>query len=463
MEIHASGSGKAIGNVIPRGTASNPVHRPGTPLASPFEDPITPVVELTPYGSCPGSMPGSTSGFSAAPNPIPQRYFHSRRVRKGGVSQPWLSKKDPREKWVTIVPCIGVFVGLGIAGFLVWHGVASVVNNKYCPVLIEDWSEGFNQDVWAREVELGGFGNGQFEYTTNTEENSFVQDGILYLRPTLTDEKLINQNTLINLTADGICTSNVLSNCVAATNTTNGTIVNPVRSARLHTKKGASVRYGRIEVRAQLPEGQWLWPAIWMLPKEDTYGPWPASGEIDIIESRGNDWRYPLGGNDIISSTLHWGPDPANDAWWRTNVKHQALHTTYSAGYHTFGLEWSENYMFTYVDSRLLQVLYTNFKQRLWDRGNFPLANANGTRYIDPWALTGNTNTPFDQEFYLILSLAVGGTNGWWENGVDGKPWVDGSATAMKDFWDARGDWYPTWKNEGMMKVESVKMWRQCN
>lgn len=129
---------------------------------SPFDDPITAIPGSTPYGSRPGSMPasvpGSTSGFSAPGLNAPQRYFHSRRVKKGEVSQPWLSKKDPREKWVTIIPCIGLAVGLAIAAFLVWHGISSVVNHKYCPVLMEDWSHGFREDIWSREVEVGGYG-----------------------------------------------------------------------------------------------------------------------------------------------------------------------------------------------------------------------------------------------------------------------------------------------------------------
>lgn len=44
-----------------------------------------------------------------------------------------------------------------------------------------------------------------------------------------------------------------------------------------------------------------------MMPENDTYGPWPASGEIDIAESRGNGVDYPLGGRDAVSTTLHWG------------------------------------------------------------------------------------------------------------------------------------------------------------
>jgi beta-glucanase (GH16 family) len=305
--------------------------------------------------------------------------------------------------------------------------------------------------------------NGQFDYTTNLEENSFVKDGALHIKPTLNDESLITTNgAVLNLTEMGICSSTVYSNCVTSTNTTNGTIINPVKSARINSKKGATITYGRIEVTAKMPAGLWLWPAIWMMPVNNTYGPWPASGEIDLVESRGNNRSYPQGGNDIISSTLHWGPDSANNAWWRTNVKRQALHTTYADTYHTFGLEWSENYIFTYVNSRLLQVLYTNFDERLWDRGNFPLQNSNGTRYVDPWAKTGRKNTPFDQPFYLILNVGVGATNGWFENGVQGKPWVDGSRTERKDFWNSRDEWFPTWEKNGEMIVKSVKMWQQC-
>src|SRR2546423_7734211 len=117
--------------------------------------------------------------------------------------------------------------------------------------------------------------------TTNTDENAFIKDGQLYIKPTLQDARLIEKENVIDLTNNG-CTSTVSSNCVAATNHTNGTIVNPVKSARINTKLGASIKFGRVEITAQLPAGDWLWPAIWMLPKDNRYGDWPKSGEIDI-------------------------------------------------------------------------------------------------------------------------------------------------------------------------------------
>ncbi|KAI1645814.1 glycoside hydrolase family 16 protein [Daldinia loculata] len=396
--------------------------------------------------------------------PAAPRYFHSRRIKKGEeVEKPWLKKRDHREKWVTILPITGFLVGLGISAFLVWDGLRSVAKHNYCLVL-EDNFANFNDNVWTKEVQVGGFGNGEFEQTTGDDENVYVNSGHLFIKPTLQDANLINKDSLINLLEDGTCTSKKPSDCIAATNTTagNATIVPPVKSGRIHTKKGATIKYGRVEVTAKLPQGDWLWPAIWMMPVNDTYGPWPASGEIDIMESRGNNWTYAQGGNDIVSSALHWGPDPNNDAWWKTNVKRKALHTTYSSGFNTFGVEWSQKYLFTYVNSRLLQVLYTNFDEPLWTRGGFPEASSNGSRLVDTWSRTGRFSTPFDQKFYLILNVAVGGTNGWFEDAQSGKPWIDNNPNTKKDFWNAQNSWLPTWISPAM-EVSKVIMWQQCD
>ena len=303
--------------------------------------------------------------------------------------------------------------------------------------------------------------NGLFDQTTDTDENVYVKDGKLYIKPTLQNETLITTNN--NLSLGATCTGSSFYDCNAVTNTTNGTIVPPVKSGRITTMKGPTIKYGRVEVTATLPSGDWLWPAIWLLPVNATYGPWPASGEIDIAESRGNNYTYPQGGNNIISSALHWGPDTKDDAFWRTNNKLSALHTTFAAKEHTFGVEWSQKYIFTYVDTRLMQVLYNPFTpEGLWARGQFPLSLSNGTTITDPW-VDGGFNAPFDQEFYLVLNVAVGATNGWFQDGAGGKPWVDNSLTAKKDFWDARDQWLPTWGDGAQMVVSKVQMWQQLD
>lgn len=99
----------------------------------------------------------------------------------------------------------------------------------------------------------------------------------------------------------------------------------------------------------------------------------------------------------------------------------------------------------------------------MWDRGGFGKTIVNNSALFDPWSQTGKANTPFDAPFFLILNVAVGGTNGFFPDGVGNKPWGDRSPTAPKEFWDANSAWYPTW-GEGAKRgltVRSVKMWQE--
>lgn len=59
---------------------------------------------------------------------------------------------------MTIIPLIGLALGFGIAGFLIYDGMKSVVRHKYCPVLDEDFSQGLRDNIWTKEAEVGGFG-----------------------------------------------------------------------------------------------------------------------------------------------------------------------------------------------------------------------------------------------------------------------------------------------------------------
>lgn len=104
-----------------------------------------------------------------------------------------------------------------------------------------------------------------------------------------------------------------------------------------------------------------------------------------------------------------------------------------------------------------------NFDEPFYKRGQFPAAYSNGEAVVDPWSQTGKSSTPFDQEFYLIVNLAVGGS--YFPDAVGGKPWVSTSTTSMRDFWDARDQWMPSWSNDPAQRsliVDSVKMWQQC-
>jgi hypothetical protein len=105
--------------------------------------------------------------------------------------------------------------------------------------------------------------------------------------------------------------------------------------------------------------------------------------------------------------------------------------------------------------------MYTDLDKPFFEYGRFPLAYDNGSRVENPWKHTNSNASPFDQEFYLALSLAVGSTNGWFEDGVSGKPWIDRSPRAKLDFWEAKDYWLPTWKDGGEMHIKSVTMWQE--
>jgi len=116
----------------------------------------------TPAGySLPNTRPASFAGASGSTSSyqyFPRGdYFRSRRVKKDEIDRPWIGKKDPREKWVTIIPLIGLFIGLCITGILVWDGVRSVARHNYCEVFSDEFSS-WNSKVWTKEVEVGGFG-----------------------------------------------------------------------------------------------------------------------------------------------------------------------------------------------------------------------------------------------------------------------------------------------------------------
>lgn len=142
-------------------------------------------------------------------------------------------------------------------------------------------------------------------------------------------------------------------------------------SGKVHTRGLASFRYGRIEVRARMPQGQGLWPAIWMLPEHDNYGPYPQSGEIDIAEAV-NLGVGCAGCRDRFYGARHHGPAPDQNSEESGSIEIKT-----SAAFHLFALDWTPEQMIWLVDD----VAY----------------------------LRADGAPPWDQRFHLILNLAVGG------------------------------------------------------
>jgi hypothetical protein len=113
-------------------------------------------------------------GHSAAPDAVPSNvdhiytsgyeekkprseYFRSRRVKPEEVERPWLDEKHPRQFWICFFPILGFVLGLMVTGLLIWHGVRSVARHNYCEIFNDEFTS-WRDDVWTKEVEVGGFG-----------------------------------------------------------------------------------------------------------------------------------------------------------------------------------------------------------------------------------------------------------------------------------------------------------------
>lgn len=328
-------------------------------------------------------------------------------------------------------------------------------------IFSEEFDE-LNYDVWQHERTMSGGGNWEFQIYDNNRTNSYIRDGILYIRPGLTTD-MYGDGALENARIDlwggsdaNVCTQNEWYGCERIGNPVN--IINPVTSARLRSSRGFSFRYGRVEVRARMPKGDWLWPAIWMMPQWEEYGKWPASGEIDLVEGRGNlDLRDENGnpmGHEHAGQTMHWGPFWPYNAYERTTGWRDG---DFGDSFHLYQLEWTENSISLSIDDEETFSVSPG-PGGFWEYGGFDQLEG----VANPWA-GGSNMTPFDKKFYFILNVAVGGTNGYfpdsWTNANGPKPWDNLSPQAFKDFWDARDTWLQTWNGEDTaMAVDYIRV-----
>jgi beta-glucanase (GH16 family) len=190
------------------------------------------------------------------------------------------------------------------------------------------------------------------------------------------------------------------------------------------------------------------------------------------MEARGNGPEYTKQGRNYVRGSLNWGPTSWLNAVHKTYGWWNMRRSGYDQDFHTYALEWTEDWMRIYVDTRLHHMLDMRFNKPFWARGEFPAVVQNGSNTIaltDPWQAkaTVTNAAPFDQQFYLIMNVAVGGTNGWFPDNAGDKPWIDNSKNAMSDFAKNQETWYNTWPqgdniNDRAMIVDSVKMWTQC-
>ena len=183
-----------------------------------------------------------------------------------------------------------------------------------------------------------GWGNNQLEYNTNRPENVSL-DG--------------QGNLVITARAESFEAQNYTS-------------------ARITTKNKFEQTYGRFEARMQLPTGRGMWPAFWMLGADIDDVGWPACGEIDIMEYRGQE---PFRIHGSVHGPGYFGGQPVTEQYDLTNDR-------FDTGFNVFSVEWGNDYLRFYVNGNRYQTITPE---------DLP----------GPWV--------FDDPFYIIMNLAVGG------------------------------------------------------
>ncbi len=168
-------------------------------------------------------------------------------------------------------------------------------------------------------------------------------------------------------------------------------------SGRVNTNGKFEFEYGRVEVSARIPSGQGTWPAIWALHSDPTiYGPWPLSGEIDIMEA----FNYGVDGNQSTNSTTHYGlpTEPYNGTGSSTDLPANA-----DLGFHEYAIEWEKDKIRFFIDGQHFQTQNSDNWFTYYPAGEDGLYDPLGPNTL------GLEDAPFDQAFHLLINFAIGG------------------------------------------------------
>lgn len=213
------------------------------------------------------------------------------------------------------------------------------------------WNDEFNGDaldetIWNYEPHEPGWTNEELqEYTTSTD-NVFVRDGNLVIKAIKSEKDGKDYYT----------------------------------SGKVTAQNKKDFTYGKVVARAKAPEGKGLWPAIWMMPQDESYyGQWPKCGEIDIMEVLGSDVKTAYG-------TLHYG-EPHGEQQGTVVLDNGS----FADDFHEYSVEWEPGEMRWYIDDELYLTVNDWFTAvQGEDEKPYP--------------------APFDQPFFVQMNLAVGGT-----------------------------------------------------
>lgn len=180
------------------------------------------------------------------------------------------------------------------------------------------------------------------------------------------------------------------------------------------------------------------------------------------MESRGNNhfenYKKENIGVQQSSSTLHWGPDK-NYNNYRLSHYTKNNSSGFHVDFHNYQMEWTPNDIIFSIDDKVIGAISPP-EGGFWELGKFSKEGVE-----NPWRGSKSKMAPFDDEFYLILNLAVGSTSFFSDSATnypEKKPWMNNSTSPLKDFWENKGQWLKSWNmqsDSSHLIVDYVRVW----
>lgn len=317
-------------------------------------------------------------------------------------------------------------------------------------LLFNETFDSLNKSTWGRVVKIPAGPDYEFcvYHNEHNEALTQIKNGVLRMKPLILEDYYGESATIYGKLQLGGCTSSIPTECLRKATAFN--ILPPVMSARLTTKTSFGFRYGKIEIRAKFPEGDWLYPEMWLKPRYDNYGPEYASGCVLLGLARGNDNLINVTTKAIYDSRrLDFGlrTGTTRDLESHMISKIQDNGPKWAKGFHVYTTIWNSDGFQFFVDGDKVGTLTPSTTGWL-----------NDVRF--------DKMAPFDQEFYITLGVGVGGIrvfpDGLTSSGSP-KPWKNVGAKAMLQFWNARNQWLPSWNRENgkniAFEVDYIRVW----
>ncbi|KAG7213005.1 hypothetical protein KM043_002342 [Ampulex compressa] len=335
-------------------------------------------------------------------------------------------------------------------------GLDNLISTPSTPqgtLVLEENFDSLNTSLWSRDIKMPLSPDYEFciYHNHNHEHLVQVQEGRLRIKPLILEDYYGENATFFGRIQLGGCTSTLPAECGRQALSYN--ILPPVLSARLTTKNHFTLRYGKIEIRAKFPKGDWLYPEMWLEPKYNSYGLGYSSGRVLLGLTRGNDNLVDTGSGTIYDSRkLDFGVRFGESMNVRERIVSKIRETgsKWNEEFHVYTTVWTADGFTFLVDGE--EVGSINPEPNGWMPDNS--------------AFLGKKSAPFDQEFYITLGVGAGGVRDFPDNtrssGFD-KPWKNVGAKAMLMFWQAKNQWLPSWRQDSGLESSTKNSDLCCN